>query len=92
MSSMCIWQGSTSLHASLGAAPAVRKGRVRGRKEWLRAAAAQMKNRRGRDGEKSPAQRGAVVAETECLSMGRAEGTDRSPRRIYGLAGGLGLS
>jgi hypothetical protein len=26
------------------------------------------------------------------LSMGRAEGTDRSPGRIYGLAGGLGLS
>ena len=34
----------------------------------------------------------AVAAETECLSMGRAEATDRSPGRIYGLAGGLGLS
>ena len=51
-----------------------------------------MENRRGKDGEKSPAQRGAVAAETECLSMGRAEATDRSPGRIYGLAGGLGLS
>ena len=70
----------------------MRMGRGRGREEWLQAAVAQMENGRGKDGEKSPAQRGAVAAEAECLSMGRAEGTDRSPRRIYGLAGGLGLS
>jgi hypothetical protein len=56
-----------------GAAPAVRTGRGRCREEWLRAAAAQMENGRGRDGEKSPAQRGAVAAETECLSMGTGE-------------------
>jgi len=70
----------------------VRTGRGRGREEWLQAAVAQMENGRGKDREKSPAQRGAVAAETECLSMGRAEATDRSPGRIYGLAGGLGLS
>ena len=70
----------------------MRTGRGRGREEWLQAAAAQMENGRGKDGEKSPAQRGAVAAEMECLSMGRAEGTDRSPVRVYGLAGGLGLS
>ena len=58
----------------------------------MQAAAAQMENRRWKDGEKSPAQRGAVAAEMECLSMERAEGIDRSPGRIYGLAGGLGLS
>ena len=58
----------------------------------MQAAAAQMENGRGKDGEKSPTQRGAVAAETECLSMERAEGTDRSLGRIFGLAGGLGLS
>jgi hypothetical protein len=67
-----IWKGAAL-------APAVRTGRGRGREEWLRAAAAQMENGRGRGGEKSSTQRGVVAAETECLSMGRAEGTDRSP-------------
>ncbi|CAD6224874.1 unnamed protein product [Miscanthus lutarioriparius] len=42
----------------------VRTGRGRGREEWLQAAMAQMENGRGKDGEKSPAQRGAVAAET----------------------------
>ena len=70
----------------------MRMGRGRGREEWLQAAVAQMENGRGKDGEKSPAQRGAVAAETECSSMGRTEGTDRSLERICGLTGGLGLS
>jgi hypothetical protein len=48
-----------------GAAPAVRTGRGRGREEWLRAAAAKMEIERGRDEERSPAQRGAAAAETE---------------------------
>jgi len=41
----------------------VRTGRGRGREEWLQAAAAQMENGTGKDGEKSPAR--AVAAETE---------------------------
>jgi hypothetical protein len=60
--------------------------------------AAVHKNWRGRDGGRV-AQRGAVAVVLECLLMvwrgPQVRVTDRSdnmPGRIYGLAGGLGLS
>lgn len=50
---------------------------------------------RERDGwiEESRAERGSGGGDLECLSIGRAEDSSHNmPGRIYGLAGGLGLS